>query len=92
MYLQIISDNFDYYLLGLLDMNELEENTGFESLLCQENICVMTQDTVSLHFAPPLPVLENQWADSLDDLRRPSSMSLLNFTCLWRVHVFSRIM
>lgn len=46
------------------------------SLLCQENICVMTQDTVSLHFAPPLPVLENQWADSLDDLPKPSSMSL----------------
>ena len=39
IYLQIISDNFDYYLLGLLDMNELEENTGFESLLSREHLC-----------------------------------------------------
>ena len=64
IYLQIISDNFYYYLLGLLDMNELEENPGSESLLCQENIYVMTLDTIILHFAPPLHVLENKWTDS----------------------------
>ena len=86
IYLQIISDNFYYYLLGLLDMNELEENTGSESLLCQENIYVMTLDTIILHFAPPLHVLENKWTDSQSDIEGPC-----NFTCLWRAHIITRI-